>query len=72
MYETFDRMINCDILVASKSSFSAFAAYLKTEGITVYYPFWHTMNTTDVSCNDSEMGSKILAYINAFKTLKIN
>ena len=72
MYETFDRMINCDILVASKSSFSACAAYLKNEGITVYYPFWHSMNTKDVSCKEKEMESKILGCIKEFKTHKIN
>ena len=44
---TFDRMINCDILVASKSSLSACASYLK-KGITVYNKFWHTLNTNDI------------------------
>ena len=59
MFDTFDRMINCDILVASKSSFSACAAYLKTDGFTIYHPFWHTMNTTDISIKDKYLNDKI-------------
>lgn len=44
---TFDRMINCDILIASKSSLSACASYLK-KGITIYSEFWHSLNTKDI------------------------
>lgn len=44
---TFDRMINCDILVSSKSSLSACASYLKN-GVTIYEPFWHNMIPTDI------------------------
>ena len=37
-------MIDCDVLVMSRSSLSACAAYLKnTGGIAIYHPFWHQM-----------------------------
>ena len=55
---TFDRMVNCDILVASKSSLSACASYLK-KGITVYSKFWHTLNTKDIE-HESHMYNVIL------------
>ncbi len=38
----FDRMVNCDILIASRSSLSVCASYLK-DGITIYHRFWHNM-----------------------------
>lgn len=37
-------MIDCDVLVMSRSSLSACAAYLKSSGgIAIYHPFWHQM-----------------------------
>jgi hypothetical protein len=62
MSETFDRMINCDILVASRSSFSACAAYIKN-GITIYHPFNHNMQSCNISSKDPEMESKIEHFI---------
>ena len=39
---TLERMISCDVLIASRSSLSACAAYLqRPEGFTIYHPFWH-------------------------------
>ena len=62
LFETFDRMINCDILITSRSSFSACASYLKT-GISLYKPFWHNMLTKDISSDDPHMTSKIDSYV---------
>ena len=47
---TFDRMVNCDILIASKSSLSTCASYLK-KGMTIYHKFWHELNTNDIEHN---------------------
>lgn len=69
MFDTFDRMINCDILVASKSSFSACAAYLKN-GITVYSPFWHNMNSRDIQVNDTLYENKIELFVKNLKHTK--
>lgn len=65
MFETFDRMINCDILIASRSSFSASASYLKN-GLTVYHPFWHGMQPKDVSIKDSRWLQKVDDFIKTF------
>jgi hypothetical protein len=45
--DTFDRMINCDVLVASRSSFSTCASYIK-QGVTIYHPFWSSMLPNDI------------------------
>ena len=63
MSETFDRMINCDILVASRSSFSACAAYIK-KGITIYHPFMHNMQSRNISSTDNNWVSKAESFIN--------
>jgi hypothetical protein len=39
--ETLRRMATADALILSRSSFSYVAAILSTNGIVVYYPFWH-------------------------------
>tara|TARA_B110000977_G_C11091282_1_gene496987 strand:- start:6517 stop:7425 length:909 start_codon:yes stop_codon:yes gene_type:complete len=62
MSETFDRMINCDILLSSRSSFSACAAYIK-EGITIYHPFQHNMQSRNISSQDSDWKSKAEHFI---------
>ena len=48
---TFDRMINCDVLIGSRSSLSACASYIK-KGVTIYKPFWHKMIKSDISCDN--------------------
>ena len=55
-------MINCDILIASKSSFSACASYIK-QGITVYQPFWHNLINSDIRTNDDNFKKKINNFI---------
>ena len=39
--ETLRRMATADALILSRSSFSYVAALLSTNGIAIYYPFWH-------------------------------
>ena len=60
--QTFDRMINCDILIASKSSLSACASYIK-EGITVYHPFWHNLISSDIKTTDHNLEKNINDFI---------
>jgi mannosyltransferase OCH1-like enzyme len=60
--DTFDRMINSDILIASRSSLSACASYLKS-GITIYHNFWHRMLTKDIEHNDPSLVSKIKSFV---------
>lgn len=59
---TFDRMINCDILIASKSSLSACASYIK-QGVTVYQPFWHNLISSDIRTNDNNFNDDISNFI---------
>ena len=63
--DTFDRMVNCDILVMSRSSFSASAAYVK-EGISVYYPFWSNMMKRDIAFNDPKFNDKIKLFLKKY------
>ena len=55
---TFDRMVNCDILITSKSSYSTCASYLKN-GISIYSKFWHRMLNKDIECMDKKLDDKI-------------
>ncbi len=59
---TFDRMINCDILIASRSSLSACASYIK-QGKTVYHSFWHKMKPEDIEYRDPKFNDIIEAYL---------
>lgn len=61
--DTFDRMVNCDILIASRSSLSACASYLK-EGITIYHSFWHSMLKKDIDFKDPFLNNKVKTFIN--------
>ena len=63
LFSTFDRMINCDILIASRSSMSTCASYLK-KGISIYHKFWHGMRSKDIEYRDSLFNKKIENYIN--------
>ena len=58
MLDTFDRMINCDILIGSRSSMTACAAYIKN-GNTVYHKFWHNMISSDIEISDPLFENKI-------------
>ena len=60
--DTFDRMINCDILIGSRSSLSACASYLK-QGLTVYHKFWHNMISSDVEVSDRNFDSKVRRFV---------
>ena len=60
--DTFDRMINSDILIGSRSSLSACASYLK-QGLTVYHKFWHNMISSDVEVSDRNFDSKVQRFI---------
>jgi len=42
-YLDFLEMLNADILIISKSSFSFTAGLLNKKGIIIYYPFWHSV-----------------------------
>ena len=60
--DTFDRMVNCDILIASRSSLSACASYLK-DGITIYHRFWHSMLKKDIDFEDPLLYNKVKTFI---------
>jgi len=60
--DTFDRMINSDILIGSRSSLSACASYLK-QGLTVYHKFWHNMISSDVEVSDRNFDSKVRRFV---------
>ena len=64
LFTTFDRMVNCDILIASRSSMSTCASYLKT-GITIYHQFWHGMMSKNIEYRDPNFNIKIQTYINS-------
>lgn len=61
---TFDRMINCDILLASRSSLSACASYVKS-GLTLYHKFWHNMKPEDIEFRDPTLSDSIESYVKA-------
>ena len=63
LLDTFDRMVNCDLLIASRSSLSACASYLKDSGATLYHPFWHSMLDTDIPCDAPDLDRRILACV---------
>lgn len=42
-YLDFLAMLNADILIISKSSFSFTAGLLNEKGIVIYHPFWHSV-----------------------------
>lgn len=63
--DTFDRMINCNILIASRSSFSTCASYIKENGITIYHKFWHSLLDSDIEYNDPQITEKITNYISS-------
>ena len=65
LFDTFDKMVNCDILIASRSSMSASASYVK-RGITVYHAFWHNMLKKDIEHNDSQLIPKLKSFISNF------
>lgn len=65
-FETFDRMVNCDILVTSLSSFSTCACYLKT-GIAIHYGNYPHVLPRDLVYTDSDFESRLEQFI---KTLK--
>lgn len=66
--DTFDRMINSDILITSKSSLSTCASYIK-KGMSIYCPFWHNMLLKDVSYNDPNFESQITSFIQSYQIL---
>jgi hypothetical protein len=67
LLDTFDRMINCDILIGSRSSLTACASYLK-QGLTVYHKFWHNMISSDVDVYDRNFDSKMRRFMSAKST----
>ena len=59
---TYDRMINSDILITSRSCFSCSASYIKS-GISIYHKFWHRMMTKDIEVNDPKLEDKVKRFI---------
>ena len=51
-YLDFLAMLNADILIISKSSFSFTAGLLNKKGIVIYYPFWHSTPSRWISGKD--------------------
>ena len=68
---TFDRMIDCDILVMSRSSLSACAGYLKSSrGLVIYHPFWHEMlpaSDGHIPCNDPSLDARCRDFVERFR-----
>lgn len=60
--DTFDRMVNCEILITSKSSYSTCASYIKN-GISIYSKFWHNMSSKDIECNDINFEQKVNSFL---------
>ena len=58
------------VLITSRSSLSACAAYLKrADGLVIYHPFWHEMLSPEdghVACNDPQLEARVGAYVRAF------
>ncbi len=48
-YLDFLAMLNADVLIISKSSFSFTAGLLNKKGIIIYYPFWHSVPSSWLS-----------------------
>ena len=67
---TFDRMIDCDVLVMSRSSLSACAAYLKpASGLVLYHPFWHEMLSPEdghVPCDAPDLDARCERFVREF------
>lgn len=64
LFATFDRMVNCDILVASSSAFSDAASYMK-EGITVFpgRRYNHGGRSDDLDGYDPWLEYKLMKFI---------
>ena len=60
-------MVQCDVLVASRSSLSACASYLKAGaadgGCTLYHPFWHRMLASDIPCDAPDVYARVLGCV---------
>ena len=56
-YLDFCRMIQADLLITSKSSFSFVAGLFNGESIKIYTPFWHTAPISWVDANQLETSS---------------
>lgn len=65
--KTFDRMINCDLLITSRSSLSAVASYLKPRGISLYHPFWHNMRNKDISVASKNILHRVVSFIREYR-----
>ena len=58
--DTFDRMVDCDILIASLSSFSTAAAILKGDkGVTVHYTRYPHVLPEDLCWTDDDFESQL-------------
>ena len=71
LLQTFDRMVACDVLVMSRSSLSACAAYLKpASALVLYHPFWHNMLEVEdghIPCNDPMLDARCRSFVKKFK-----
>lgn len=52
--ETLMNLINSDILVASRSSFSYISGLLKQKGVCIFHPFWHPLDPEWISATCGE------------------
>ena len=59
-YLDFCRMIQADLLITSKSSFSFVAGLFNGESIKIYTPFWHTAPISWVDANQIEKSSHLI------------
>ena len=69
MFDTFDRMVNCDILITSRSSFSTVASYLKN-GISIYHNFWHGMMKNDIEFSDPNFNLRVSKFLDRNPTIR--
>ena len=69
--DTLKALVLSDVLLASRSSFSYIAGFLKNKGVILFHPFWHCLLPDWIPCQDAkdifDAKDKILKSLPAFK-----
>ena len=62
---TFIELTNCDILIASRSSFSYVSSMIKKKGVVLFHPFWHSLHPDWISVkNENDIYNNEIKIIN--------
>lgn len=69
-FSDFELMLNADLLVTSKSSFSFLAGLINRKAIKIYAPFWHSTPSDWLSADDVDL-DKLIEKIAEISTSKI-